>query len=546
MFTIQEYILIGLCIWLSFFGSSLSWTGLNAIFFTHRQIKNSLLFTGITGLLLSTICCCIIYVTETFDFLPQSQYLRIFAGLIMGLIICLMNENLLLNLRSHSTFAFIITVSIIISVFGVMAYFSLYINLILLALYNFFALKDLIANNKKPKTVIFGDPRGKSPETDNSSSLQNGVKFKIFPNVYLFYLESMHSGRAMQIIYNSDSGHALGKRLADMGFTVYPDAYSNYTWTLDTRESVFNMDYTASYTASNSKKDFKPKVIQIFKDNGYKINLFDRHPFVFGHYVNYLDYAYYKTNIPPYILRRIQIFAPLFSQSRLYRLFSKGIDPSEPPSGGKYDECQESAFHQIENISRHERSFNIFYFGPPHTTYYLKTDITPQNWPQTYINNYKASAERLLAYVEHINHYDPNSIVIIMGDHGAHSLDYAWYMKKDFVNQLKKADIDNELLYTDLCSIFMAIKFPPNISLEGFWPCPMNIFPFVFSRLSGDESIYKNRKKEISLLVKSNIFYVIGIHGKAVEKMTPFSSFDFSSIGYATDQQIDSRTAQST
>lgn len=313
----------------SFFAPALAWIGLNATFSTPGQIRRSLWASALFALLAAGICFAILFgLAAAGSFQPRA--LRLVAALFSALLLCLGNENILREIGKRVT---VLTgiIGLIVGISLIAAWISLYINLGLLLLYLISACNDFRRNITKPRTILFSDP---PDHLSANASDETTIKFKHKPNIYFFYLESMHSGDAINKIYHSDYGKELEEALQKMGFSVFPDAYSNYTWTLDTRESVFNMAYTTSYTASTSKADFRPEAIRIFRDNGYKIHLYDPHPFVFGHYSNFLDYAYYKSKLPPYVLRRIQLFCPLFTMSSLFRLFSAGIDPGAPPTSG--------------------------------------------------------------------------------------------------------------------------------------------------------------------------------------------------------------------
>lgn len=68
--------------------------------------------------------------------------------------------------------------------------------------------------------------------------LRGQIRFRMRPNIYLFYLESMHSSKAVRALYGID-GTDIDRFLEKNGFTLYPDFLSTACWTAGTAFALF-------------------------------------------------------------------------------------------------------------------------------------------------------------------------------------------------------------------------------------------------------------------------------------------------------------------
>lgn len=513
-------LIIFLCSWLSFFVPALAFSGLNAAFFTTRQITISLLISTLTGILLALILT-VGYWFYVKDFSSNFNLANSIISLISGIIICLMNENAmqaLFNKRIYRYIAFFI----IILIMAVIGFFSIYIIFGILLIYLAFSVYDLSKNFIKPKTILFADL------TQKDLLDISDIKFRMKPNIYLFFLESMNSAKTLKDLYNSDAGEKLAQNLAVKGLTIYPEAHANMDWTLYTRTNLFELTYTPQNKGPATKLRYPVITFDILKINGYSINIFTHATYIFGVLSDYADFCAFNEKLPPHIIRKFRKAAPLYAQSSFWRIFSDRHNPVELPDkifGAT--RMQELLFNNIKHNST--PSFNIIYFGPSHAHYH-QGENAPElkyDWIDEYRKRYVKSCQELEEYIDYIVKNDPDGVIIAMGDHGAHSLDKHWCLADNPLKAIESIGMKN--IYYDLFSTFLAIKWPAGKEPENFIPSPINLFLFLFYELSENRELLKYIQKDYSMFShKFKDFYIIAENGRLIDDIKFIDPFDSS------------------
>lgn len=95
-----------------------------------------------------------------------------------------------------------------------------------------FGWHDIRKNRRKNRSPILLDS-ALEENIRHPEKLRGQIRFRIRPNIYLFYLESMHSSKAVRALYGID-GTDIDRFLEKNGFTLYPDFLSTACWTAGT------------------------------------------------------------------------------------------------------------------------------------------------------------------------------------------------------------------------------------------------------------------------------------------------------------------------
>jgi hypothetical protein len=119
---------------------------------------------------------------------------------------------------------------------------------------------------------------------------------------------------------------------------------------------------------------------------------------------------------------------------------------------------------------------------------------------------------------------DPGAFIIIMGDHGPFRYGDLWTRTRgaeDKLNGVAKVDLG-----TDLFGILLAVHYPVgyNKRFDTDVITPVNLFRYVFSELSGNDTVLSDKVRDESYasIPKSHLF-VAAVDGRPLQKWTIFS-----------------------
>ena len=102
----------------------------------------------------------------------------------------------------------------------------------------------------------------------------NDIDFKHKPNVYILFLESLHSADAAKTIYDIDSSE-LYSRMQEKKLDIYDNTYSNLFMTeISFSSMVWPEMMHNPYHFRESSRLMPSKIFNAFKQNGYGLNLF--------------------------------------------------------------------------------------------------------------------------------------------------------------------------------------------------------------------------------------------------------------------------------
>ena len=512
----ESFILSATTVFLAAITPSIAFAAVNTTFFTRRQIRNTVIFMGCLGLFL-----CAVLLTASWLGV-SAPAIDCVSGVLAAALLLGMNDTLFQELLPRRRTRLLIQCGIAAVVIALCILLPVAATLLCLV-YFILSCHDLRRNLRKGSgTPIYMDePLHAKPDPANKKA---DIPFTEHPNIYCFYLESVHSEKAIQELYHSDAGQDIRLFLEKYGYRVYPEANATMDWTIVSRISL--MEHRIPWDYKDRGFIRSPWALRILRENGYRIKLFDvdNTAYVLGDYTDAADFCSFE--LPRFILRCFRLMTPLFAQSRAFRWLVGGRDPGATEPMGK------TAYFTLlrENIrdaGAATPQFSLIRFGAPHTAYYKNTWLEPANWPDTYLKGYAQAMSHLKTLVEDIHTHDPEACVVIVGDHGAHSLDKAWIHHNTPMDGIAAHAVPLEKLYLDLFSVLCAVKWPSRGEPEGFSPVHINLFVWIFLSLSGREDLRQSLVPNICLLShRWRDFYLLARDRKPLPALQRFTGSD--------------------
>jgi hypothetical protein len=170
-----------------------------------------------------------------------------------------------------------------------------------------------------------------------------------------------------------------------------------------------------------------------------------------------------------------------------------------------------------EGMQRNQPFYIGFKDGATHTPTRGYTWENKEDWVTggRYQEVVKKSNQRLVKIVDHIIVADPQSIIILLGDHGSHRLlgiDSGVGELSELEAILQKNGESMDSLAKDYFGVLMAIRMPGGVRdiSQGYPMSHVNLFRHIFAALSDDMAILKERQPAWSrfrnfVLVKEGI-----------------------------------------
>lgn len=343
----------------------------------------------------------------------------------------------------------------------------------------------------------------------------DAVRFTTTPSIYLIHLESYHSPAAMKRLYDFENKEFTGE-LSAAGFFVSENNFANYSATLTSIGAMFlqHHHYNSILLGVADAVGVRDMVggrlynptLEILKNNGYKIVYLHTDTY------NFMGSDSLDSYYPPNCIHDSLL---IFQSDRINKLRAM-IFGIRKPDARMTASSGAGAFREIlYNALKKERAdskpcfYYIKYAGAKHTppdgSYSWKN--SGDGWTGEYIHYVKDANPLILELVHDIVANDPSAIVIIYGDHGAWKYRNIWAggSKEEDVNQLifDRGSIDGEVLALDLFGTFLAVRFPNGNSrlLDG--ETPVNMFRKLFSDLSGNSVLFRDKPSNNSYLERS-------------------------------------------
>ena len=302
------------------------------------------------------------------------------------------------------------------------------------------------------------------------------VKFTKKPNVYFIQPDGYANiSELKKENYNVDHSE-FENFLIKENFKYYEDFRSNYASTLSSNSSIFMMKHHYYFNEKNFSEAIKTRdiiitknpVLDIFKNNNYKTHFIAEMPYLllnrpdFGYDVcnfNYKDISYIGTGLG----ERQDILTPL-----------------------------------IDNINTAPNTPKFFFieiFNPGHVHGNERDSLGEEGERQLWKNCKENADIKLIEIISAIKERDPNSLIVIMADHGG-------FVGMEYTGQTYFKTQDRDIVYSIFTSI-LAIHWPNGIApdFDTSFSSSVNVFRILFSYLSDNETYLQNLQPNESYVI---------------------------------------------
>ncbi|MEM5565404.1 hypothetical protein WNY78_09820 [Psychroserpens sp. AS72] len=327
----------------------------------------------------------------------------------------------------------------------------------------------------------------------------NTVIFKKKPNIYVIQPDGYANFSELKKGHYKFDNSEFESFLVGENFKLYNDFRSNYVPTVYSNSSIFGMKHHYYKTQSNKENETynfrqdivgENPVLDILKANNYKSHLFLQEPyFILGGIDLGYDYCNINANEVSY--------------------FSNGFDMDKNIK-------QEFESHIVNN-----KSSNNFYFiekiKPWHISNNKRQSLGKDKEREAYLNRLVEVNTWLIDMVTIINKNDPNSLIVIIADHGG-------FVGYDYELESRTKSLDRDLVHSVFTSA-LAIKWPDNDNpnYDNRLKSSVNLFRILFSYLSNNDSYLQNLQEDKSYLIieegaPNGVYEVIDDAGEVVFK----------------------------
>lgn len=430
--------------------------------------------------LIVAVCIILSFLIEIFYRIFNIKFKKKYVYLALSFLLAFSPMHYVTQLMQPSLFCFAIIYSFLfIAAVFICKKKCMFLNIVLLLVNIFGVLQysySIYDSNKKSEECVKFIPKQYS-----------NLKLKSKPNIYYFYMESYHGLEAMKDIFHFDNSEFYSF-LKDKNFTIYNNTYSNYNYTFASLLSTFMMTHhfnkinLGNMDTHNRLLDLLSGssdniVLNILKNNGYEINYYMGDKILVRRvcYADYHDLNYSIFDILQILgLDKLGIKLKL-SKNQLTRNISEQVN--------KFVYMLESSFlrkkPQFFFVKVGGGVMSYVYhptmiFEPLLSTDLKEGDMLKDIYFSDYVTRMKNGNKTLMKIINLIIKNDPNSIIILLGDHG--SLAYSYLSEKSL-------ELNNASSFNVIC----AIHFPAS---ETNTPkkellSNVNLFRYIFSYLSG-------------------------------------------------------------
>lgn len=440
--TIAALLLVNI---LAFAGPVLAFSGVNRAACTSAQIFASLRLAAVLGVITGGL--------GVLAYLLTGQHL---IGCALALAAFLLSsERMFTKLLRVRRTRWCVVGGICLVVLG-LSWLSPLFLLLLLLMYTACSLNDLRRNwGQKPfwGLVPFEHFRCGSGLREEDLQKYAACRLTRPQNIYVLFLESMHSQKALAELYHSDD-FGLTDYLRQRHFEIDVEALSSEG---NTVASLFNIIFMCDKTVYELEDVPLPESFGILKNNGYQIAFFDTSRYVLNYYIKYADYVIF--DMKDYIKRLYARFMPFFMQSRFFRRVIGGPDvyQTSPSFSTLF-----SGFAQYVKTTT-ERKCCFFRFGADHSDWHRTYEQLARDmpaWDKRYLGMYERTVGEIRQVVDFLQEQDPEACILLLGDHGAIKFRYSWENDHDPNVSMRAYGLEPELVARDMCGVLAACRLP--------------------------------------------------------------------------------------
>lgn len=469
---------------LAFAGPVLAFSGVNRAACTSAQIFASLRLAALLGVITGGL--------GVLAYLLSGQHL---IGCALALAAFLLSsERMFTKLLRVRRTRWCVVGGICLVVLG-LSWLSPLFLLLLLLMYTACSLNDLRRNwGQKPfwGLVPFEHFRCGSGLREEDLQKYAACRLTRPQNIYVLFLESMHSQKALAELYHSDD-FGLTDYLRQQNFEIDGEALSSEGNTVG---SLFNIIFMCDKPVYELEDVPFPECFGMLKNNGYQIALFDTSRYVFNNYIKYADYVNF--DMTDYIKRIYARFMPFFMQSRFFRRIIGGPDvyQTRPSFSTLF-----AGFAQYVQTTT-ERKCCFFRFGAEHSSWQRTYEQLARDmpaWDKRYLGLYKKTAGEIRQVVDFLQEQDPEACILLLGDHGATKHRYSWEGDQDLNAAMRAKGLEPALVTRDMCGVLAACRLPQ--AGAAIMPVPWShthILRQVFLCMGADPTALRPAKPQLS------------------------------------------------
>lgn len=335
------------------------------------------------------------------------------------------------------------------------------------------------------------------------------AKFKHKPNIYLFIYDAYSNEDAYKKIFDFDNSQQYAD-LQQRKFKVL-HTFSNYRSTLQTAISVFlgKHHYYSTETGLNDTQKGRPllagvahnPVLSTLKSNGYRLQ-----------YIHALDYFVNEQGILDYMFPE----KPITSSLRVFGLPLLKMKRDITLEAQK--EVLYSRIHPPPGADG-EPWFTFAHVNLPAHSPSAADWRTLGGFPARFRDKTKLANAHMLETIDRIRAVDPEAVIIIFGDHGAHRYNKLAFGQDPEV-AFQEEGVSPEIAALDDSGIMIAFGSQglcDDDVYEGM--TPVNMMRSLFACLAEDKSLLDERVADITLYrnAKQQLF-MTAKDGKALPK----------------------------
>ncbi|MBQ4133500.1 MAG: hypothetical protein IJD04_07205 [Desulfovibrionaceae bacterium] len=462
---------------------AVAFASVNTRFFTARQMAQSAGVAVVVGAVLGLLLWLLASYLGAAG--VGEGYASALLGLCAGVIFFVFSERLVTELSKTKKARLIANLSGLTVFVLLSSLLSPAVLSGLLIVYLGFSLFDLYKKNNPQKELLVYEQLCAAGAKQSVSSEKPERPFKYKPNVYLLFLESMHSEKAAKLIYNIPPDPAMAEFYREHGFTVYEDFFSNNGQTLYALNSLIENKLT-DYVG---QLEYPPYALRHFLQNGYKFNLFDYSHYVFSRYSRWADYCSFF--LPLWVKRLYGFCGSLFAQSAWLRKLVLGIDLFE--TGIDFNYIYNAVEQRLRKQSGGDPVFSIIRFGARH----YDQNYSTETWAETYPPLYAHTQDEIKKMAGLIIRHDPDAVIIATGDHGAMQYLDLW-INGDINDNIARTGITHELAARSFFDVLLAVRWPEMVVKPPKLHTHINIFKHLFAILADDKSVLADVRADIS------------------------------------------------
>ena len=269
-------------------------------------------------------------------------------------------------------------------------------------------------------TPVVSDPVQNLEETESDH-----------PNVYLMIFDEYGGYENLLRYYDFDNSDFLSE-MEDLGFNVSKSSFNvESISTITNVPNLFNLDYVVDHKEEEATYLTylrNPYIYRFFKEHGYTINTTSYPAFLDDTQsaVSYDNRELYEDTVGYFILKNsllIHVYDGLIAPNM------NGSEFSSNDNTGTYLIEAMNFYKGFSKLNDKGPNFNLGYFSCPHIPLCFKSDGTPisseeveEDFAYCYIEYLKWANIQIKDIASGIIADDPDSIIIIMSDHGSRTL----------------------------------------------------------------------------------------------------------------------------